>query len=232
MKSVKNVLVVAPHCDDEILGCGGTIAKYTASGHNVFIAIITNGHLGAPELFSKEGTEKVRAEALESHKILGVKDTFFLDFPAPRLDSIPAYQLSIRLSEIIKANSIEIMYIPHRGDIHKDHRITYEAALVAGRPINNTTVKKILAYETLSETEWAAPFADEAFIPTVFENIEPYLEKKLEAFKCFGTQIKEFPHSRSLKTIEILSNLRGATVGLSNAEAFMLIRDISNAITI
>jgi LmbE family N-acetylglucosaminyl deacetylase len=118
------------------------------------------------------------------------------------------------------------MYIPHRGDIHKDHRITYEAALVAGRPINNSPVKQILAYETLSETEWAPPFGDDAFIPTIFENIEGHLEKKLEAFRCFSTQIKEFPHPRSLKTIEILSNLRGATVGLSNVESFMLIREI------
>lgn len=222
----KNILVIAPHCDDEILGCGGTMSKHIRSGHDVYVAIVTNGHLGAPELFTKEGTEKVRSEALAAHKILGVRETFFLDFPAPKLDSIPAYQLSIRLASIVAEKQIDTMYIPHRGDIHKDHRITYEAALVAGRPINNSPVKQILAYETLSETEWAPPFGDDAFIPTIFENIEGHLEKKLEAFRCFSTQIKEFPHPRSLKTIEILSNLRGATVGLSNVESFMLIREI------
>lgn len=222
----KNILVIAPHCDDEILGCGGTMSKHIRSGHDVYVAIVTNGHLGAPELFTKEGTEKVRSEALAAHKILGVRETFFLDFPAPKLDSIPAYQLSIRLASIVSDKQIDTMYIPHRGDIHKDHRITYEAALVAGRPINNSPVKQILAYETLSETEWAPPFGDDAFIPTIFENIEGHLEKKLEAFRCFSTQIKEFPHPRSLKTIEILSNLRGATVGLSNVESFMLIREI------
>lgn len=222
----KNILVIAPHCDDEILGCGGTMSKHIQAGHDVYVAIVTNGHLGAPELFTKEGTDKVRAEALAAHKILGVRETFFLDFPAPKLDSIPAYQLSIRLASIVGDKQIDTMYIPHRGDIHKDHRITYEAALVAGRPINNSPVKQILAYETLSETEWAPPFGDDAFIPTIFENIEGHLEKKLEAFKCFSTQIKEFPHPRSLKTIEILSNLRGATVGLSNVESFMLIREI------
>lgn len=222
-----NVLIIAPHCDDEVLGCGGTMAKLAANGHKVFVAIVTNGHLGAPELFSKEGTQKVRAEALEAHKLLGVAETFFMDFPAPRLDTVPAYQLSIKISELVKANEIDVMYIPHRGDIHKDHRIAYEAALVAGRPINNSTVKKILAYETLSETEWAAPFGDDAFIPTVFENIEPYINAKLDAFKCFATQIKQFPHSRSLHTIEALSNVRGATVGVRHAEAFMLIREIN-----
>jgi N-acetylglucosamine malate deacetylase 1 len=155
-----------------------------------------------------------------------VKETFFLDFPAPKLDSIPAYQLSMRLSSIIIDKQIEVMYIPHRGDIHKDHRITYEAALVAGRPINNSPVKKILAYETLSETEWAPPFGDDAFIPTIFESIEGFIDIKKEAFTCFSTQIKEFPHPRSLRTIEMLSNLRGSTVGMHNAEAFMLIREI------
>jgi LmbE family N-acetylglucosaminyl deacetylase len=132
----------------------------------------------------------------------------------------------LAISKVVKEKAIEVMYLPHRGDIHKDHRITYEAALVAARPINNCTVKKVLAYETLSETEWAPPFGDDTFIPTVFESIEGHLEKKLEAFKCFSTQIKEFPHPRSLKTIEILSNYRGATVGVREAEAFMLIREI------
>jgi len=118
------------------------------------------------------------------------------------------------------------MFIPHRGDIHKDHRVTYEAALVAARPINNCTVKRIYAYETLSETEWAAPFGDNVFIPTVFINIENEIEDKLKAFHFFTSQIKQFPHSRSPEIIRVLSNYRGATVGFSNAEAFMLIRSI------
>lgn len=223
---VNKVLVVAPHCDDEILGCGGVIAKHIAKGTKLYVVILTNGNIGAPELFPKEGTDKVRAEALKAHKVLGVTDTFFLDFPAPRLDSIPSYKLSLELNKLIKKLHIDTLYIPHRGDIHKDHRIAFEASLVAARPINNCPVKTIYAYETLSETEWAAPFSDELFNPTVFENIENELVNKLEAFKCYETQIKEFPHSRSLRSIENLSNVRGATVGIENAEAFMLIRDI------
>jgi LmbE family N-acetylglucosaminyl deacetylase len=220
------VLVLAPHCDDEILGCGGIMAKYIASNIPVYVAIITNGNIGDPELFPKEGTEKVRSEALKSHELLGVEETFFLDFPAPRLDSIPAYKLSLELNKLIKSLKISTMYIPHRGDIHKDHRITYEAALVAARPINNSPVKKIYAYETLSETEWAPPYGDDAFIPTVFEDIGPYIGKKKKAFECYNTQIKQFPHSRSVKNIEALSNVRGATVGVHHAEAFMLVREI------
>ena len=192
----RNVLIIAPHSDDEILGCGGIMAKYQDLGIDVFVVIVTNGHLGAPELFKKEGTERVRAEALNAHQYLGVKKTIFLDFPAPRLDTIPSYQLSIKLEEIIRSHYITDLYIPHRGDIHKDHRITFEAALVSSRPINDNPVKRIYTYETLSETEWAAPYADDAFIPNVFEDITNYIHKKKEAFSYFKTQIKDWPHPR------------------------------------
>jgi LmbE family N-acetylglucosaminyl deacetylase len=221
-----NTLIVAPHCDDEILGCGGVMAKRVKAGAKVYVAIVTNGHLGAPELFSKEGTSKVRNEALSSHKFLGVSETFFLNFPAPRLDSIPSYQLSLSLGKLIKDLGINEMYIPHRGDIHKDHRIVYEASLVSARPINNCSVKRILAYETLSETEWAHPFGDDAFIPNVFEDITDFIDLKVKAFSFFETQAKVFPHPRSPKSIENLSMYRGATVGYHNAEAFSLIREI------
>lgn len=225
---INNVLVLAPHCDDEILGCGGTIAKYIDTSVPVYVAIVTNGNLGAPEIFPKKGTEKVRSEARKAHDLLGVTETFFLDFPAPRLDTIPSYKLSIELNKLFERLEITTLYIPHRGDIHKDHRITFESALVASRPIDNCTVNKIYAYETLSETEWAPPFGDDVFIPTVFEDISgKYLQKKIEAFKCYETQLKHFPHSRSIKSIEVLSNMRGSTVGISNAEAFMLVREIN-----
>jgi LmbE family N-acetylglucosaminyl deacetylase len=223
---MNNILVVAPHCDDEILGCGGVIAKFKSEGHKVFIAIVTNGHLGAPELFKKEGTRRVQAEALSAHSELGVDQTFFLDFPALRLDSIPSYRLSLSIEKVIRENRITDLYIPHRGDIHKDHRITFESALVASRPINDNPVKRIYAYETLSETEWASPFSDDAFIPNVFHDITGFVQLKLKAFAFFKTQEKPFPHPRSQKTIEHLSRLRGSTVGKNAAEAFMLIRDI------
>ncbi|MHA7865524.1 PIG-L deacetylase family protein [Flagellimonas marinaquae] len=224
----KNILIVAPHCDDEVLGCGGIMAKYAAENHPVYVAIVTNGHLGAPELFKKEGTEKVRSEALKAHKLLGVKETFFLDFPAPRLDSIASYKLSIAIEKVIRENRITDLYIPHRGDLHKDHRITYESCLVAARPINENPVERIYAYETLSETEWAAPFPDEAFIPTHFVDISRFINTKLDSFRCFTTQIKAFPHPRSIESIENLSKMRGASVNIARAEAFMVVRQIAN----
>jgi len=223
---MNRVLIVAPHCDDEVLGCGGAMARHTLLGGEVHVAIMTNGHLGAPELFSEEGTIKVRKEALEAHKILGVTKTHFFNFPAPRLDSVPGYKLALKLSELIQTIKPEIIYIPHRGDIHKDHTHTFDAALVAARPINDNPVKYIYAYETLSETEWAAPFSDDAFIPSRFINISDTLDTKLRAFSCFTTQIKKPPHPRCLENIKYLAKIRGATVGCSAAEAFSVIREI------
>jgi len=131
------------------------------------------------------------------------------------------------IAKIIKEKEIEVLYLPHRGDIHKDHRITYEAALVAARPINNCTVKKILSYETLSETEWAPPFGDDAFIPTIFENIEGHLGKKfrrhLNAFQPRSRNFHIRDHSKTLKSYRTSGD---ATVGKINVECFMLIREI------
>lgn len=221
-----NILIVAPHADDEVLGCGGIIAKYTQKGHNVFVAIMTNANIGDPKLFSKELIDTVRNEAIAAHELLRVKETFFYEFPAPRLETSPSYQISAELSKLYNKLKIESLYLPHRGDIHKDHTIIFNAGLVAARPIGNCTVKSILSYETLSETEWAAPFGSDVFIPNVFEEINEYLPQKLNAMACYKSQLKDFPHSRSLDAIKCLANYRGVTVGHSYAEAFSLIRNI------
>ncbi|WP_194778182.1 PIG-L deacetylase family protein [Pararhodonellum marinum] len=224
----KNILIAAPHPDDEILGCGGLITKLVDNGDNVYVAIMTNGNIGAPEIFPIEGTLRGRREALNSHKLLGVRDTFFFDFPAPRLDAEPSYKISIALTKLIDSLKIDWLFVPHRGDIHKDHRIVYEASLVAARPVNAHKVKKILAYETLSETEWAAPFGDDMFIPNIFFEIsESQLQKKIEAFDCFSPpRLKEFPHSRSLDGVRTLARYRGSIISKPFAEAFMLVREI------
>jgi N-acetylglucosamine malate deacetylase 1 len=217
---------VAPHCDDEVLGCGGTMAKHANEGDNVYVVMITNGNIGAPELFSKSETEKNRKEAVKACRHLGVREVEFFDFPAPRLDTIASYKLSLALKDLIFRYQIDTMYIPHRGDIHLDHRITYECCLVAARPIDGCPVKRIYAYETLSETEWAAPLQNDTFIPVIFEDISEFLDKKIEAFKMYESQVKQYPHSRSIESIKALALHRGVTVGYKYAEAFMLVREI------
>ena len=220
-----NILIIAPHPDDEVLGCGGIMKKYAEAGNQVYVLVISRG---APAFYSDERIENVRKEARAAHHILGVKETTFLDFPAPELDTISVSEISRAIAEVINKHSIHIVYLPHRGDIHHDHRVVFNAGLVASRPVGQYSVKEIYCYETLSETEWAAPFSDDAFIPTNFVNITEQIDSKLEAFKCFKSQIRPFPNSRSLETIEALAKFRGATVGFERAEAFILIRNIEN----
>lgn len=224
-----NILVIAPHADDEVLGCGATIRKKVNAGAEVYVLIMTNAFLGAPELFSQELIKKVRLEALRAHALLGVKETIFLNFPAPVLDQYPSYKLSLAITDVIKAKLIDTVYIPHHGDVHKDHQMIHDAALVACRPTGDSPVREIYAYETLSETEWGRPESANVFIPTLFEVIDDdVFEKKLLSMKCFESQLQEFPASRSLETIEALAKYRGATVNRRRAEAFMSIRKINN----
>ncbi len=223
-----NVLVIAPHADDEILGCGGTIAKHIEQGDKVYIAIMTNASIGAPELFTKEQINKTREEAKQSHIYLGVKETFYFDFPAPQLDQYPQYKIANKINGLIIQTEAEILYIPHKGDLHLDHGAIYNASLVAARPVPGQFVKTILAYETLSETEWGHPTVEAVFIPTYFQTLTAsHFAKKIGAMNFFASQLKPFPNTRSLEAIEHLGKLRGATVSTKYAEAFMLIRDIN-----
>ncbi len=219
----KNVLIIAPHPDDEILGCGGIIKKFTDNGLNVSILIMTRGK---KEIYPNERIENVRKEAKNAHKLLGVENTVFLDFPAPDLDTIAISELSVAIANEINKFKPDTIFIPHRGDIHHDHKAVFTASLVAARPVNQYFVKRIYSYETLSETEWAAPYGDDTFIPDYFVNISDGFLFKLKAMNCFKSQIREFPNPRSLKAIESLAQLRGSTVGFNYAEAFMTIRVI------
>lgn len=218
-----NVLVLAPHPDDEVLGCGGVIARHAAAGDVVTVLVATRG---MKELYPDEGIAVIRGEARRAHALLGVAETRFFDFPAPALDTVPRYQLATAIASVLKERQIETFYIPHHGDIHSDHFHLHHAALVAARPLADCPVRKILAYETLSETEWAPPQKDAVFYPTVFIDIAPFLSKKLEAMACFESQVKPAPNARSLQNIEALARYRGATVHSHAAESFMLIRQI------
>jgi LmbE family N-acetylglucosaminyl deacetylase len=219
----KNILIIAPHPDDEVLGCGATIAKYASLGHTLYVLVATRG---SKNLYTDDRIENVRNEALNAHNVLGVTKTFFLDFPAPELDTVPISDISREISKIIAEFKINVLFLPHRGDIHNDHKVIFNAGLVAARPVGNYTVKDIYCYETLSETEWAAPFADDAFIPNLYIDISDSMHLKIEAIKCFKSQLKEFPNPRSIETIEALAKFRAATVGFKSAEAFMIIRQI------
>jgi len=219
----KKVIVIAPHPDDEILGVGGTIARFSDEGVEVYIVIITKGY---PPLFNEESINIGRKEALEAHKFLNAKETFFLSFPAANLDSIPSREINDKLIDIFKDIKPDIIFIPFNGDVHIDHQRIFLSALVAARPNNSEFPSFIYAYETLSETNWNAPYITPNFVPNVFIDISQYLDKKIEAFKKYKSQVKEFPHERSIESLKMLAMLRGSTVGCYAAEAFVLVRGV------
>ncbi|MCK6611982.1 MAG: PIG-L family deacetylase [Bacteroidia bacterium] len=223
----KKILVLAPHPDDEVLGCGATIFKRIQQGDEVFVGILTNACKSDPVKYTLEKLENVRSEARTACNLLGVSEVFFEDFPAPALDQYPGFKMAEAISNLIKKVSAEILYIPFRGDIHNDHKAIFDAAMVAARPVGKYSVKTIYAYETLSETEWAYPFAGESFVPTVYEQVTiAEFQMKLQAMECYKSQLRKFPNSRSIEALEALAKFRGATVGAERAEAFALIREI------
>ncbi len=217
------ILVIAPHADDEVLGVGGTIAKHIDEGNDVYVCIVTSGH---PKMFPEDILKQLRKEALSAHEFLGVKETFFLDFPAVMLSEIPKYEINGKILDIINEVQPDIVFIPHYGDMHLDHYIVSQASMVGLRPIREHKVLEVYSYETLSETEWNIPHASNTFIPNTWVDISNYLDKKLKAMNTYSTQVYKFPHPRSLEGIKSLAKLRGTTVGVNAAEAFSLIRRI------
>ena len=221
---MNKVLVIAPHPDDEVLGCGGTITKYKKQEDKTYLCIVTRAY--APD-WSKKFMKNRSEEIKKVNKILGIQKTYFLDFPTVKLDTIPQKELNDALCDVIDKVKPDIMYIPHKGDLNKDHRLVFEASLVAARPQPNFSIKKILSYETLSETEWGAQLAkeiNEVFIPNVYIDISDTIEDKLKAMSCYKKELRKSPHPRSLEAIRTLAKKRGSGAGIKFAEAFMLIR--------
>jgi len=223
MSKSERILVIAPHPDDEVLGCGGVIARHSARGDRVQVVVVSRG---APDIFPTESVVKVRQEAAKANKVLGTKRMIFLDFPAPRLDTVPTSTLAEALKDVIVQLQPTTVYLPHRGDIHGDHKAVYWATLVATRPNGSYCPKRLLCYETLSETEWGAPIPSDAFVPTVFVDVSQYLRAKLDAMECYESQLVPSPRARSLASIEALAHFRGSTVSVSAAEAFGLVREV------
>jgi LmbE family N-acetylglucosaminyl deacetylase len=223
MKNI--ILVIAPHADDEVIGCGATMAKHIRNSDDVYVIIATNASEGAPELFTQKQIELVRKEALKAHEFLGVKKTYFLEFPAPALNAFPEYKISLELSSLLEKIKPNIIYIPHPGDIHQDHKAIYRSSLVAARPQGNYSIKEIYCYETLSETDWT-PIQEKSFVPNIFVDVTEVFDFKIKAMTCFQSQLKSFPHPRSLEAFESLAKYRGATIGVERAESFVLERII------
>lgn len=198
-----NILIVASHPDDEVLGCGGVITKYVEKGDNVYCLILGKGR---------------GIEAKEASDILGIKKTFFFDFPDQRYDSIPLLDIIQIIEKVKEEVKPEIVFTHSSGDLNLDHQITQKAVLTAFRPQPKENVKEIYGFEVLSSTEWGSGFK-----PNVFFDITKEFEKKIKALKAYDSEMREYPHPRSYEGVEVLAKKRGMTVGVEKAEAFELL---------
>lgn len=217
------VLVVAAHPDDEVMGAGGTIAKHAHQGDDTYLCFVTKAY--TPD-WSEEIISRKRREALAASKILGFKKTFFCDLPAVMLDTVPQKELNKRISDVVRDVQPDIVYTTHKGDLNCDHRLVFEATMVAVRPVSAKSIRKVLSYELPSSTEWVPPFAERAFIPNVYVDISDTLERKIKAMSVYKTELKEYPHPRSLEALTTYAKKRGLEIQVEAAEAFMLIREI------
>lgn len=222
-EAVERVLVLAPHPDDEVLGVGGTIAKLVAGGATVTVAIVTTA---VPPVFTEEVARLGREEGLAAHRVLGVTDSRFLLFPAAGLDAVLHRELNAGLKELFDELRPTTVFVPFAGDMHLDHQLVFSSALVCCRPTTPETPRAVYAYETLSETNWNAPYVTPAFTPTVFVDISAHLDTKVAAMSAYASQLQAFPHERSLEALRALALLRGATVNVAAAEGFVLVREI------
>ncbi len=217
-----SLLVIAPHPDDEVLGVGGTIARLVNEGRDVSVAIVTKGEAGR---FGRRQVERVRTESISAHDLLGVKKSLFLDLPAARLDSVAHGDLNEALVGAVEATRPKVVFLPFRGDLHLDHRLVFDSAMVALRPTPSCEVEEIYAYETLSETNWhAGRGVTPNFAPDCFVRLGEHLQRKLDAMKIYRSQVRDFPDERSVEALTALARYRGANVGTEAAEAFMTIR--------
>ena len=224
MSIKKRVLVVAPHPDDEVLGVGGTIAKYSAQGDEVFVLMVS-GHL--PPLYSREAYEKTVSEAYAAFKVLGVEKSEFLEIPATMIGDQPLHEVNGRISKIVSDFNPHIVLCPY-PDRHVDHRLVFDSVMVATRPVGvGRDIEIVATYETLSETHWNAPHIEPNFTPNWVINITEQIDKKLEALRCYKSQILEFPGPRSIEAVEALAKFRGTQAGFGYGEGFHIVRMVT-----
>jgi len=224
LSQTRRALVVAPHPDDEVLGCGGTMKRLATGGTEVHVAVMTRA---GTDRFGAEMAETGRREASAAHRLLGVEDTHWLDFPAAEMDTVPHAVVNAALDGLFAQIRPDTLFIPFLGDIHNDHQLTFLSAMVAARPRGGRGPALVLSYETLSETNWYAPGVSAAFTPNVFVDISDTLAAKVAAFECYRSQVKDPPDQRSVAAIQALATLRGATAHRIAAESFVLLRAIS-----
>ncbi len=221
----RRVLVVAAHPDDEVLGCGGTLARHVASGAVVQAIFLADG-VGARggDVAAAMATRREAAHAAAD--ILGTLPPMFLGFPDNRMDGTPLLDVIQRVEEVAAAFGPDVVYTHHGGDLNVDHRIALQATVTAFRPLPGGGVRAIYTFEVPSSTEWGTRDTDRAFDPVRFVDIRDVLSVKIRALACYGDEVRPFPHPRSPRGVEALATVRGTVVCLEAAEAFGVVRQV------
>ena len=224
---MKKILVIAAHPDDEVLGCGGTMARLSKEGYIINILIVAEGITSRDKDRNVKAKTKdilkLRNAARSSAKVLGARSINFLDHPDNRLDTVPLLDIVKDIESSIKKFKPDIVFTHSEDDMNIDHSIVNRATLTACRPLPNSIVKKLYAFEVLSYTEYN-PYSK--FQPNYFVNIEKFMDKKINALKKYKSEMRQSPHPRSTKISKDLASLRGSAVGLKYVEAFRLLREI------
>jgi N-acetylglucosamine malate deacetylase 1 len=226
MKNINSTVVVfAAHPDDEILGCGGTIAKLIQKGSKVHVVFLADGESSRDDIEDIDNLILQRKNnAKKALKILGCDSIEFLDFPDNRLDSLDLLDVVKKVENFIDAFKPYTIFTHYAHDLNIDHQITHNAVVTACRPQPGHCVKELLFFEVPSSTEWNL---SQAFTPNYFVDISSTLPLKINALNIYKNEMKIFPHPRSINAIEALTYFRGASSGCSAAEAFILARKIT-----
>ncbi|NLG02987.1 MAG: PIG-L family deacetylase [Clostridia bacterium] len=223
------IAVIVAHPDDEVLGCGGTICRLAHEGHKIHILILADGESSRiiADKSSISNQINIRNKAAEKAcRIMGCDSVTIKNLPDNRLDRIERLDIIKIIESFIRDHQPTTLFTHHFGDVNIDHRITHDSVIAASRPQPNFPVKEILFFEVPSSTEWRPSGSLETFIPNMFVDISQTLSVKIDAINAYASELRFFPHPRSLEAIEALAKWRGATVGVTAAEAFVLGRKI------
>jgi LmbE family N-acetylglucosaminyl deacetylase len=222
---VKKILIVAAHPDDEILGCGGTVARLVKAGYEASTLILGEGVTARDKQRNRQKRlaeiKKLKNTTLLADRAIGVSKVFFYDFPDNRFDSIPLLDIVKVVEEVKNKIGPEIVFTHFARDLNIDHCLTYQAVITATRPQPGERVKEIYSFEILSSTEWNYPLA---FSPNVFSDISLTLKDKVRAMQAYRKELRNFPHPRSVEGIKLNAQYWGMRTGLGYAEAFELVR--------
>jgi len=220
------VLILAPHADDETLGCGGVIARFVDEGHDVTVGVVTGPGVGDHPDYPQHVFDEIRSELREAMRVLGVSNILFGAVPTVMAADLPRRQLNAEILRMIDEVQPEILFVPFALDLHSDHREIFHAASIAWRPYleRGRAIREVYCYEVPTETHLNIPYVEQAFVPNVWFDISDQIERKLEAFACFKSQAQPAPLPRSTEALRALATWRGSQIGAQAAEAFVLVR--------